>query len=68
MIDMVEGCFYQRADGVSVGPAEKIQTAGRFHWFVGEWTYDDNGKFSYSANVLDLVKKVPARKKETVVA
>ena len=63
MIDLVEGAYYERRDGVRVGPAEFLPGArGRWCWSVGEWTYDSKGKFSFSNNDRDLVKHVSQRK------
>ena len=68
IINLVEGAFYERRDGVRVGPAEKllVRNGDRFTWTCGEWTYDVNGKFSYSNNERDLVKQVAAPRKERV--
>lgn len=69
MIDLVEGEYYERRDGVRVGPAEFLPgPRGRFCWSVGEWTYDAQGKFSYSNNDRDLVKHVSIQRKNLAVA
>ncbi|AMV35693.1 hypothetical protein VN12_26610 [Pirellula sp. SH-Sr6A] len=57
---LVEGRFYVRRDGKAVGPAEMLTgtKTAPFHWSVGEWTYRDNGQFSFSENDLDLVREI----------
>ena len=61
MPKLIEGRFYQRRDGNVVGPVEKLiagVTLG-YNWFADIWTYNEQGKFSFSPHELDLVKEVP---------
>lgn len=57
---LVEGRYYQRRDGCRVGPAERMigTRAAPFDWFVGEWTYNENGSFAFSEHAFDLVREV----------
>jgi hypothetical protein len=70
MPKLIEGNYYQRRDGQIVGPVEKLiagVTLG-YNWFCEGWTYNEQGKFSFSPHEFDLVKESQEPQLETVVS
>lgn len=59
-LQIEEGKWYRRRDGVVVGPAARL--TGDQRWFFGaggEWYFDD-GKCASWGGTMDLVEEVPA--------
>lgn len=57
-----EGKYYERRDGVLVGPASAIPGAKR--WLVGGVSYEENGKVSFCTepgfrHPKDLIREIP---------